>query len=168
LRIDDSRTAPAGYRRELFPTWLDFDGNRCDARDDTLTVESLTPAVRAGCDVLSGTWVSLYDEVIVTDPSKIDVDHMVPLAEAWRSGAHAWDAGRRARFANDMSYPDHLIAVTAGSNRSKGDSPPNEWRPPKQASWCRYATAWVQIKVTWELSATSAERDALGQMLEKC
>lgn len=168
LRINDQPATTAGYSRDLFPTWLDFDGNGCDARDDTLTVESLTVVTRAGCDVTGGQWLSIYDEVTVTVPGALDIDHLVPLAEAWRSGAHAWDAERRARFANDLGYDDHLIAVTASSNRSKGDRPPNEWRPPSEASWCRYATAWVHVKVTWDLSATTPERDALGQMLERC
>lgn len=124
---------------------------------------------RNGCDVTAGEWVSIYDgATTTTDPSTFDVDHMVPLAEAWRSGAHGWDPELRARFANHLDEPDHLIAVTASSNRSKGDRPPNEWRPPAQSSWCRYATAWIQVKVTWDLSGTTAERDALGQMLATC
>lgn len=138
----------------------------CDARDDTLAVESLIPVQRAGCEIAVGQWHSIYDGVTVADPSELDVDHVVALREAWRSGAHAWEPQRRARFANDLTYPDHLIAVTASTNRSKGDSPPSEWRPPRRESWCRYATAWPDIKVAWELTATTSERDALGQMLE--
>lgn len=168
LRIDDSRSVSGGYSRDLFPTWLDFDGNGCDARDDTLAAESLAAVARDGCDVTGGRWVSIYDGVTVTDPSELDIDHMVPLAEAWRSGADVWNAERRARFANYLDYSDHLIAVTASANRSKGDSPPNGWRPPAEAAWCRYATAWVTVKVTWNLTATTRERDALGQMLERC
>ena len=168
LQINDSPSSTAGYHRDLFPTWLDLDGNGCDARDDTLTAESLVPVERNGCDVISGRWLSIYDEVTVTEAGKLDVDHMVPLAEAWRSGASNWDAQRRARYANDLTYPDHLIAVTASTNRSKGDRPPDEWRPPNKSSWCRYASAWVQIKETWALTATSRERDALGQMLATC
>ena len=93
---------------------------------------------------------------------------MVPLGEAWKSGAYRWDAPRRAAYANDVNYPDHLIAVTASSNRSKGDSTPDEWRPPAHESWCRYATAWVEVKRHWALTVTTTERDALGQMLETC
>ncbi len=118
--------------------------------------------------MISGRWLSIYDGVEVSDPSELDVDHLVPLAEAWRSGAHAWETDRRAAFANDLSYPDHLIAVTGATNRSKSDSPPNEWRPPLRSTWCRYATAWVTVKTTWSLTVTTAERDALGQMLDTC
>ena len=171
LRIVDGAASPPGYSRDLFPTWLDLDGNGCDARDDTLIAESLVPAqvtYSDGCDVVSGRWLSIYDGLEVTEPSDLDVDHLVPLAEAWRSGAHAWEAVRRAAFANDLTFPDHLIAVTASTNRSKSDSPPNEWRPPQQETWCRYANAWVTVKMNWSLTITTAERDALGQMLDTC
>lgn len=167
LQIDDGPD-PGGYRRDLFPTWLDLDGNGCDTRDDVLAAESEIPATRSGCNVISGRWVSIYDERVEVDPTRLDIDHLVPLAEAWRSGAAAWTAERRARFANHVDAPDHLIAVTASSNRSKGDRPPNEWRPPAEASWCRYATSWVQIKIEWQLHASTRERDALGTMLETC
>ncbi len=170
LRIVDDAAPASGYSRELFPTWLDLDDNGCDAREDTLLAESLVTATvsASGCEVLGGRWLSIYDGVEVSEPSDLDVDHLVPLAEAWRSGASTWETARRAAFANDLSFPDHLIAVTATTNRSKSDSPPNEWRPPRQGSWCRYARAWVSVKVTWSLSATTAERNALGQMLDTC
>jgi hypothetical protein len=167
LAIDDA-APPGGYDRDLFPTWLDLDLNGCDARDDTLTAESEIPVQRDGCDVFAGRWTSVYDGVVVTDPGQLDVDHMVPLAEAWRSGAHAWDTVRRAEFANSLDDPDHLVAVTAATNRSKSDSPPDQWRPGRQETWCWYATAWITIKVTWSLTATTTERDALGQMLDTC
>lgn len=171
LRVIDGAASPSGYSRDLFPTWLDLDGNGCDARDDTLIAESLVPAqvnYSDDCDVVSGRWLSIYDGLEVTEPSDLDVDHLVPLAEAWRSGAHAWEAVRRTAFANDLAFPDHLIAVTASTNRSKSDSPPNEWRPPQQGTWCRYANAWVTVKVNWSLTITTPERDALGQMLDTC
>ncbi len=170
LRVVDGVLSPPGYSRDLFPTWLDLDDNGCDAREDTLVAESLVTATvsDSGCEVIEGRWLSIYDGLELTESSDLDVDHLVPLAEAWRSGASTWEPARRAAFANDLSFPDHLIAVTAAINRSKSDSPPNEWRPPRRESWCRYATAWVNVKVTWSLSATTAERDALGQMLTTC
>ena len=171
LQVVDAAFSSPGYSRDLFPTWLDLDGNGCDAREDTLIVESLVTVemdLHDGCDVVAGRWLSIYDGVEVSEPSDLDVDHLVPLAEAWRSGAHGWEPARRAAFANDLTFADHLIAVTASTNRSKSDSPPNEWRPPRHESWCRYAGAWVTVKRTWTLSVTAHERDALGQMLETC
>jgi hypothetical protein len=66
------------------------------------------------------------------------IDHVVPLAEAWRSGAAAWNADQRERFANDLVDPQ-LIAVSASSNRSKGDQDPAEWKPPRRVTWCLYS-----------------------------
>lgn len=168
LRIEDPVSRP-GYERDLFPTWLDLDGNGCNAREDVLTAESMTPVTKTGrCKIVSGSWLSIYDGATFTDPLKLDIDHMVPLAEAWRSGAYAWTADRRAAYANDSSDGPELIAVSASSNRQKSDSPPDRWRPTDHGSWCAYASSWIQVKVQWDLTATRIERDALGQMLETC
>jgi len=165
LEIDDG-PPPAGYLRELFPTWKDTDHNGCDAREDALAAASHPAAERSGrCKVVRGSWVSAYDGLTTTDPGALDIDHVVPLANAWRSGADRWTTDQRALYANDQA---DLWVVSAGSNRSKGDRAPDEWRPPRQDVWCEYATRWVGIKQRWHLTATTAERDALGQMLDTC
>ncbi len=112
--------------------------------------------------------MSLFDGVTVTNPSALDVDHLVPLAEAHRSGAWSWTAEQRRAFANDLDDPDHLIAVTAFTNRSKGDRDPAEWKPPDPNSWCRYATSWVKVKARYELTVDAAERMALEELLAGC
>lgn len=166
LTVDDRPAVGVPYRRDLYPHWLDPDGNGCDAREDALIAASAPPArTGPGCRVLTGHWVSAYDGVEFTDPSKLDVDHVVPLAEVHRSGGAAWETGRRAQVAND---PANLWAVSASSNRSKGDSDPASWTPPRRDVWCTYATRWVQIKVTYGLTADIRERDALGAMLDTC
>ncbi len=101
---------------------------------------------------------------MLTSGFDLDVDHVVPLAEAWRSGLYLWETDRRAAFADDLSYADRLIAVTASANRSKSDSPPNDWRAPRREIWCRYATAWVTVKVTWSLTATDAPGLEAGRL----
>jgi hypothetical protein len=168
LTIDD-RPSPVGtYRRDDWPHWKDPDGNGCDARQDTLVLWSTTPAIvdrSRGCKVLAGTWVSPYDGKVTASPANIQIDHMVPLAEAFRSGGWQWDAGRRRQFAND---PIELVAASGSSNNAKSDSPPNEWRPPRVESWCAYADRWVTVKATYGLTVTTEERDALGQMLDTC
>jgi hypothetical protein len=110
----------------------------------------------------------LYDGVTVTDAAKLDVDHMVPLAEAWRSGAWAWDADRREAYANDLAHAFTLRVVTAATNRSKGDKDPSEWLPPRRVAWCRYAKDWIDVKVTWKLTAQPAEITALRSLLKTC
>jgi hypothetical protein len=159
-----------GYARDLFPTWIDADHDGCDTREEVLIRQSTVPVTTgAGCAVTtgSGSWVSIYDGVVTSDPRTFDVDHLVPLAEAWRSGAATWTADRRRNFANDLDNPQ-LIAVTASTNRSKGDSDPASWKPPNHGSWCFYATSWVTVKVVWHLTADPAEVGALREMLVAC
>jgi hypothetical protein len=168
LNIDDRPSPVGSYRRDDWPHWKDPDGNGCDARQDTLIRWSTSPATvdrSRGCKVLAGTWVSPYDGLVTASPAEIQIDHMVPLAEAFRSGGWQWDAGRRRQFAND---PIELVAASSGSNNAKSDSPPNEWRPGRTEAWCAYADRWVTVKATYGLTVTSSERDALGQMLDTC
>jgi hypothetical protein len=165
LAIED-RPPPPGYRRDLFPAWLDTDGDGCDARQQALRAASHPPAeVTAACRVLSGTWTSDYDGLTLTSPEEVDVDHVVPLADAWRSGASTWTTDRRAALANDQA---NLWPVSASANRSKGDGSPDRWRPLRREVWCTYAHRWVDVKIAYRLTATTPERDALGQMLDTC
>jgi uncharacterized membrane protein YhaH (DUF805 family) len=155
---------PSGYDRDLFGGWRDFDGDGCDTRREVLIAESLTPVlVGGGCSLSGGQWYSAFDGVSTTDPSSFDIDHFVPLKEAWDSGAHAWDSGTRQRFANDLDYPGSLIAVTAGSNRSKGARDPAEWLP-MPSYRCEYVRTWVEVKLRWNLSADPAEVSAIRSL----
>ncbi|GAB3658644.1 HNH endonuclease family protein [Glycomyces tarimensis] len=155
--------ADEGYDRSLFPHWNDLDGNGCDARDDTLVAEDRSGNLSdADCDAaMTGEWVSMYDGETVTASGDLDVDHFVPLKEAWGSGAHGWTTEERERFANALDQPWHLVAVTASSNRSKSDQDPAEWMPPLPEVACAYVWAWVQVKTDWALSVDSAEAEAL-------
>ena len=159
------------YERELFGSgWIDADGDRCDTRAEVLIEESISLAqVDAfGCGIVEGDWVSVYDGVETTNPGDLDIDHVVALGEAWRSGASRWDEATRLAFANDLDHPDALIAVSASSNRSKGDRDPAEWQPPSEESWCRYVGTWVEVKARWALTADQAEVDVLRDMAAAC
>jgi hypothetical protein len=165
LRIDD-HPHTEGYRRSDWPTWKDIDNDGCDARSQALIVTSDPPAVLVGrCDVVSGTWRSAYDNLVLTAPDQLDVDHVVPLEDAYRSGGWQWSTDRRTQYANDQA---DLWVVSASTNRSKGSSSPDVWRPPAKKVWCEYARRWAATKIRWELTATTPERDALGQMLDTC
>jgi hypothetical protein len=155
----------AGYSREKFPHW-DSTGSNCDVRDSVLKRDG-TKVKLSGCNVVAGTWKSLYDGVTLDSPTKVDIDHMVPLANAWRSGAAKWTTDKREQFANDLKDPQ-LVAVSASSNRSKGDQDPSTWKPKQSGAWCEYATNWIAVKSVWKLSVTTAEKAALDDMLEKC
>ena len=158
-----------GYSRNLFRHWVDADGDGCDTRHEVLIDEAVTaPHVGSGCRLTGGTWISPYDGVAVTDASALDIDHLVPLAEAWDSGAYAWSAQRRQAFANDLGVGWALVAVTAASNRSKGDQDPADWLPPLRSDRCTYLVDWVAVKIRWNLSVDPVERRALLQDARGC
>lgn len=168
LVIDDRPSPQGTYRRDDWPHWEDVDGNGCDARQDALirwTTTTATLDTSRRCKVLAGTWLSPYDGRTASSPSEVEIDHLVPLAEAFRSGGWRWDPGQRRRFANDQV---ELVATSSSSNRSKSDSTPDEWRPARREAWCAYADRYVTVKATYGLSITTDERDALGQMLDTC
>lgn len=157
-----------GYDRDLFRHWIDADRDGCDTRDEVLIAEnrSSSLAVGPGCTLTEGRWRSWYDAVTTTDPSTFDIDHLVPLAEAWASGAAGWTPQRREAFANDLGAARSLVAVTASSNRSKGDRDPAQWLPRHRS--CRYTTWWLATKSRWSLSVDPAEREALAALVERC
>ena len=120
-----------GYTRDKFRHWVDEDRDGCNTRNEVLLDEATwTPEIGPGCRLSGGRWSSYYDDVDVDEAARLDIDHMVPLAEAWDSGAYTWDAGRRQRYANDLGDPRALAAVTARANRSKADQDPADWLPP--------------------------------------
>jgi hypothetical protein len=103
-----------------------------------------------------------YDRLRFTASSKLDIDHVVPLAEAWDSGAWRWTAARRQAFANDLGKSWVLIAVSAHSNRSKGDRDPSGWMPTSASYTCRYLAVWVAIKARWHLTVDPVEKRAIA------
>ncbi|MFI6289482.1 HNH endonuclease family protein [Streptomyces sp. NPDC051018] len=160
-----------GYERESFRHWnagLDpRDG--CNTRAEVLIAEAVeAPAVGARCALTGGSWWSYYDDQVVTPAGALDIDHMVPLAEAWDSGAYAWTAARREAYANDQGAPASLVAVTARSNRQKADQDPADWLPPSPDALCRYLTEWTATKLRWGLSVDENEQDRLFALAVGC
>lgn len=141
------------FDRALYPHWSDHDRDCRDTRQEVLIAESLEPPRldRRGCAVVSGRWYDPLSGRSLTDPSALDVDHRVPLAEAHRSGADRWDRARREAFANDLTHPDTLIAVDRGTNRSKADGDPLSWMPPNWPYRCAYLQRWRGTKQRWAL-----------------
>jgi hypothetical protein len=168
-QLENLRVAKAGsmrrYSRDKFPHWRST-GDNCDVRDTVLKRDGTKVKV-SGCNVVAGTWRSVYDDRTLDSPTEVDIDHVVPLANAWRSGASAWTTDRRGDFANDIDRPQ-LVAVSQTSNRAKGDQDPSTWKPKATAVWCEYAADWIAVKSHWELSVTTQEKAALTDMLERC
>jgi hypothetical protein len=157
-----------GYDRALFDHWRDIDGDGCDSRDQVLKRDSISlPQVDpVNCNVIAGDWVSPYDGGKWSNPSDIDIDHVVALKEAWDSGAWAWSAAQRKAFANDTSDSRTLLAVTDSVNQSKSDKDPSNWLPPLQSYTCTYLGNWIAVKVRWSLSMDSSEFGRIKNLLQ--
>ena len=161
------REVRKGYEREKFPHWSDADGDGCSTREEVLKQESKDPVTVTGtCTITSGRWFSYYDQETWEDPSDVDIDHMVPLAEAWDSGARTWKKSVRESFANDLGDRRSLVGVTDNVNQSKGDRDPAEWLP--EHSQCRYLRGWVAVKHRWRLRVDSTEKAALETVAADC
>ena len=158
-----------GYDRDLFRHWIDSDGDGCNTRREVLIEEAvIRPQLSGDCDLSGGEWYSIYDDVTTNDPSDFDIDHLIPLKEAWDSGAHSWSSSQRRAFANDLANSQALIAVTASSNRSKSDRDPADWLPPNQSYHCQYIIDWMTVKIFWNLSVDEREFQALRRVASNC
>lgn len=155
-----------GYSRDLFPHWITISGT-CNTREVVLQRDGTNVVVDGSCAAISGSWFSPYDGITAFAASDIDIDHVVALAEAWRSGASSWTTSKRQSFANDLNYPQ-LIAVTDDVNVSKGDRDPSTWRPPRTSYHCTYSKMWIRSKYHWGLNLQSSEKSALQSMLNTC
>ncbi|KEZ43532.1 hypothetical protein SAPIO_CDS4440 [Scedosporium apiospermum] len=155
-----------GYSRDLFPHWHTVSGS-CNTREYVLKRDGTGVVTDSACAATSGTWKSPYDGATWTAASDVDIDHMVPLKNAWISGASSWTTAKREQFANDIDRPQ-LWAVTDDVNQSKSDKSPDSWKPPLTSFYCTYAKSWIRVKSYWALSVTSAEKSALSSMLDYC
>jgi chemotaxis protein histidine kinase CheA len=166
------KAAATGYEREEFGTaWADVDGNGCDTRDDILARDLTDTVLDGTCEVASGTLVSPYTAVSMhfvrgwETSAEVQIDHVVPLANAWRTGAYAWSATQREAFAND---PLNLFAVDGPSNQQKSDGDAATWLPANKSFRCLYVAHQVAVKAKYRLSVAPAERDAIARVLAAC
>jgi hypothetical protein len=163
LTVQSERNS--GYSRGRFDDWTSKNG--CDTREWVMIAEA-QGGTRSGCDVAGARWWSYLDGTTTRNASTFDIDHTVALAEAWGSGAWKWTRAQRDAYANDLGYRDSLIAVSASSNRSKGERDPAEWMPPRNAADCRLVEAWIAVKWRWRLSVDAREKSALTRELSRC
>jgi hypothetical protein len=154
-----------GYDRDAFKHWITLPGGDCDVRQWVLYRQDR--ASGRACGNERGDWVSVYDGKRLTVSRELDIDHMVPLAEAWGSGASGWSNEQREAFANDL-YKFSLIAVSASSNRSKSDRDPAEWLPPRRAFICKYVARWTAVKYRWKLSLDPSEKRTIRRTFTGC
>jgi hypothetical protein len=165
-----------GYSRDQFGTpWADVNDNGCPTRDDILARDlrrDVFTTIR-GCarTVLRGVLKDPYTGKVinfvrgVATSSAVQIDHVVALGDAWRTGAAKWTAAVRLAYAND---PAVLLAVDGPSNGSKSDGDAAEWLPPRQAFDCRYIARQIAIKTKYALWLTPREHDAMVARLQSC
>ena len=167
LQLVVAEDKTTGYKRSAFKHWIDADRNRCNTRAEVLIEEAIVkPKIGPKCKLTGGKWLSAFDGKTITNASQLDVDHMVPLAEAWRSGAWKWTAAQRQVFANDLENSEALIAVTRSTNRSKGDKDPSLWMPAKNQ--CIYIQNWISVKIKYSLTADPQEAEKLNSLVSTC
>jgi len=166
---DNPKSALPSYNRSSWKHWNDEDSDCINARHEVLIEESTTSVVMDGnCRVGAGQWFGVFTGEQFSNPSNLDVDHMVPLKNAHDSGGWAWSASKKEEFANYLGFAGHLLVVSASANRSKGASGPESWKPTRTDYWCQYGSDWAEIKATWALTVTSPEKTALIDMVNKC
>ena len=177
VTADDEAVTPAAVAIEsaFGDSWIDTDRNGCNQRDDVLVRDvpgTVRVAVQDGVTTTSGRTMDRsytgrdlrFDDLMIRRRPRRQIDHAVPLAEAWVSGAAQWTDDRRRAFANDLAA---LLAVDGPTNASKRDGDPAAWRP-KKAYQCDYAIRWIGVKQAWGLAVDESERRALTDMLGYC
>jgi hypothetical protein len=159
-------TQPPSYARARFGSgWIDADGDGCDTRDEVLSRDAVIATYgRDGCiDIVS--IADPYTGLAVNGRGEIDIDHVVALGDAWRSGAYAWTDAERLSYANDQL---NLLATSDDVNRAKSDRGPDRWRPPDRGAWCAYAHLYGEVKRTYGLTVTDAQTAALAELSTGC
>lgn len=157
--------APPYDRSDFSGDWGDADGDCLNTRMEILVEWSSSPVRydEGGCRVVSGQWISEYTDKTIFDASKIDIDHVVPLAYAWRLGAYDWSPEERRRFFDDGA---NLLPVELSLNRAKGDRPPSEWLPPRGR--CRYMSRFKRVTIMYHLQLPATEERFVKEKLNEC
>ena len=168
------RAPKTGYTRERFgEAWDDVDRNGCDTRNDVLArdlKDVVFTKASLHCIVASGELDDPYTAKRIQfvrgeRSADVQIDHLVPLSDAWQKGAQQWTAEQRRKFAND---PANLLAVDGPANQEKGDGDVATWLPPQKSFRCEYTVRIVEIKAQYGLWMTDAERQKAQQLLGQC
>lgn len=155
------------YARKLhFGRWINdpADDTCMNTRARVLVRDSETSVTFRGnkqCVVDMGQWADPYTGETLKDSRQIQIDHMVPLKNAYVSGAWKWDYKTRCLYANFMAYPGHLVSAEGRQNMAKGDRGPEAYMPPNMAYRCEYLKHWLSVKMLWRLSLTMDEAQAI-------
>ncbi|MCK9898972.1 HNH endonuclease family protein [Frankia sp. Cpl3] len=172
LPVRDEDNSPPYRRDEFGASWSDVDRNGCDTRNDILhrDLRSITTRRSDDCIVLTGELRDPYTTRTVRfdrgrSASAVQIDHVIPLADAWRTGALEWSGQERLAFAND---PENLLAVDGPTNQRKSDQDASEWLPPSPGARCPYIARQVGLKARYGLWLEPAEATAMREVLQTC
>jgi hypothetical protein len=157
-RKQENRSLRSGYNRKDWKHWIDEDHDCENTRMEILKERSLKPVKmnKSGCRVLAGEWNDYYFPEVLTNTSKIDIDHLVPLKHAHDYGGASWSNVKKKQFAND---PENLVITNLKYNRQKGPKSILEWMPINRAYACKYLTQWLKIKSKYELIISDKEQE---------
>jgi hypothetical protein len=157
-----------GYNRNNWPHWIDQNNDCQNTRHEILIRDSNKPVsfkTSKGCKVISGKWIGPYTGQTFNKASDLDIDHIVPLAHAYKNGGSVWSSDKKMAFANDL---DNLLAVDDSTNQSKGSKGPDKWMPPKEDYWCNYLDKWTMVKTRYALTISQKEKFILKEFQKKC
>ncbi len=163
------RAPKTGYSREEFYNgWPTVDG--CNLRQRILKREFKETAVLDGCNVVAGEFDEPYTGEHMTfssreEVSKLQIDHVVALSDAWQKGAQYMEKETRYEIATD---PLNLLAVDGSANMGKSDGDAATWLPPNKKFRCQYVARQVSVKYKYKLWVTEAEKEAISRVLENC
>ena len=172
--FEEENTSIEYDRSNDYPTWQDWDGDCQNNRHEVLQSEHIDddsnhPLTFSsdGCFVSSGKWFDPYDNLYYFSSSEVQIDHVVALFEAHKSGAWSFPAARKLRFANNIDFDDLLIAVGGSSNASKGSSDPSDWMPENTSYHCEYLDKWLNIKSEFRLSIDADEKTSIENLYQE-
>ena len=167
---DESNSGPAYTRIAHFGAWINDpnDDNCYNTRGRVLLRDSKIPvqaSTENHCKVQSGLWLDPYTSAKIKDASEIQIDHVVPLKNAYVSGAYRWSRSSRCHYANYTGNKYHLLSVSGTQNMSKGDRSPAYYLPPTVAYRCEYMKTWLKIKLIWGLNMSLDEAAGIKEQL---
>lgn len=168
IRLNSTNSSNTKFNRKSWPHWADFDNDCQNARTEILIRDSVEPVKfkrNKACNVSWGKWIDPYTLQTFTKASDIDIDHIIPLAHAHKSGAANWSKTQKRAFAND---PENLLAVEDNVNQQKSARAPHEWMPMNKKFHCIYLRKWRSLKAKYKLTATKKELYFITNKLRNC
>ncbi|WP_413575090.1 HNH endonuclease family protein [Bdellovibrio sp. HCB290] len=168
---DYGNVAQPYNRKSHFGGWIypSHDNSCFNTRGLVLERDSKVPVTMNsnGCSVIRGEWAEPYTGRTVTEASEIQIDHFVPLKNAYVSGAHKWNFSKRCLYANFMGNDFQLLSTDGPENMRKSDNTPERYMPPNRAYACQYLQQWLKVKLIWDLGLTPPEKQVVENLIQQ-